>query len=119
MRGLAAARESGAGCVEPFVRNNLHPPLNTAPRTLLQELATAAIEGLECKSFILNNQHLGMVMQWEDRFYKGNRAHTYLGKRVGGTTRTLRMLCSCVLMHWQNCLYKEAGAYKESGATPA
>ena len=22
------------------------------------------------------------VMQWEDRFYKANRAHTYLGKRV-------------------------------------
>lgn len=29
---------------------------------------------------ILNNQHLGMVVQWEDRFYKHNRAHTYLGK---------------------------------------
>ena len=32
--------------------------------------------------FILNNQHLGMVVQWEDRFYKANRAHTYLGNRV-------------------------------------
>eukprot|EP01025_Chloroclados_australasicus_P045570 TRINITY_DN4992_c0_g1_i1.p2 TRINITY_DN4992_c0_g1~~TRINITY_DN4992_c0_g1_i1.p2 ORF type:complete len:128 (+),score=12.23 TRINITY_DN4992_c0_g1_i1:26-385(+) len=30
---------------------------------------------------ILNNQHLGMVVQWEDRFYKANRAHTYLGRR--------------------------------------
>ena len=47
-----------------------------------QELATAHIEGLETKCFVLNNQHLGMVMQWEDRFYKGNRAHTYLGKKV-------------------------------------
>jgi acetolactate synthase-1/2/3 large subunit len=28
---------------------------------------------------ILNNQHLGMVMQWEDKFYQGNRGHTYLG----------------------------------------
>jgi acetolactate synthase-1/2/3 large subunit len=46
-----------------------------------QELATAAVEGLETKCFILNNQHLGMVVQWEDRFYKANRAHTYLGKR--------------------------------------
>ena len=27
----------------------------------------------------MNNQHLGMVMQWEDRFHGGNRAHTYLG----------------------------------------
>ena len=47
-----------------------------------QELATAAIEGLETKVMILNNQHLGMVVQWEDRFYKANRAHTYLGRRV-------------------------------------
>ena len=31
------------------------------------------------KIVVLNNQHLGMVVQWEDRFYKGNRAHTYLG----------------------------------------
>lgn len=46
-----------------------------------QELATASVEGLETKCFILNNQHLGMVVQWEDRFYKANRAHTYLGKR--------------------------------------
>lgn len=23
-----------------------------------------------------------MVVQWEDRFYKANRAHTYLGRRV-------------------------------------
>eukprot|EP00891_Asterochloris_glomerata_P005096 jgi/Astpho2/5096/fgenesh1_pm.00073_%23_2_t len=46
-----------------------------------QELATAAIEGLETKVMILNNQHLGMVVQWEDRFYKANRAHTYLGRR--------------------------------------
>jgi acetolactate synthase-1/2/3 large subunit len=28
---------------------------------------------------ILNNQHLGMVVQWEDNFYDGNRGHTYLG----------------------------------------
>jgi acetolactate synthase I/II/III large subunit len=28
---------------------------------------------------ILNNQWLGMVMQWEDRFFKSNRGHTFLG----------------------------------------
>jgi acetolactate synthase-1/2/3 large subunit len=27
----------------------------------------------------MNNQHLGMVAQWEDRFYNGHRGHTYLG----------------------------------------
>lgn len=47
-----------------------------------QELATAAIEKMNIKMCILNNQHLGMVVQWEDRFYKANRAHTYLGKPV-------------------------------------
>jgi acetolactate synthase-1/2/3 large subunit len=45
----------------------------------VQELATAHIEKIAAKAIIINNQHLGMVMQWEDRFYKGNRGHTYLG----------------------------------------
>jgi acetolactate synthase-1/2/3 large subunit len=45
----------------------------------VQELATACIEKIAVKAVILNNQHLGMVVQWEDRFYKGNRGHTYLG----------------------------------------
>ncbi len=45
----------------------------------IQELATIACEKLPVKALILNNQHLGMVVQWEDRFYEGTRAHTYLG----------------------------------------
>jgi acetolactate synthase I/II/III large subunit len=45
----------------------------------IQELATAHIENIAAKAVILNNQHLGMVVQWEDRFYAGNRGHTYLG----------------------------------------
>jgi acetolactate synthase-1/2/3 large subunit len=45
----------------------------------VQELATAHIERIAAKAMILNNQHLGMVMQWEDSFYQGNRGHTYLG----------------------------------------
>ena len=45
----------------------------------IQELATAHVEKLPIKAIILNNQHLGMVVQWEDNFYKGNRGHTYLG----------------------------------------
>jgi acetolactate synthase I/II/III large subunit len=44
-----------------------------------QELATAHIEKIAAKAIILNNQHLGMVVQWEDKFYEGNRGHTYLG----------------------------------------
>ncbi|MGP8199780.1 MAG: biosynthetic-type acetolactate synthase large subunit [Limisphaerales bacterium] len=45
----------------------------------VQELATAHIERIAAKAMILNNQHLGMVMQWEDKFYQSNRGHTYLG----------------------------------------
>jgi len=45
----------------------------------IQELATAHVEKIAAKAIILNNQHLGMVVQWEDKFYAGNRGHTYLG----------------------------------------
>ncbi|MEX0715413.1 MAG: biosynthetic-type acetolactate synthase large subunit [Planctomycetaceae bacterium] len=45
----------------------------------IQELATLHCEKLPVKIMLLNNQHLGMVVQWEDRFMKGRRAHTYLG----------------------------------------
>jgi acetolactate synthase-1/2/3 large subunit len=45
----------------------------------IQELATAHVEKIAAKAIILNNQHLGMVVQWEDKFYHGNRGHTYLG----------------------------------------
>jgi acetolactate synthase-1/2/3 large subunit len=45
----------------------------------VQELATSKVERIGAKVIILNNQHLGMVVQWEDRFFKSNRGHTYLG----------------------------------------
>ncbi len=45
----------------------------------IQELATAEVEKIHAKAMILNNQHLGMVVQWEDRFYEGVRAQTILG----------------------------------------
>jgi len=45
----------------------------------IQELGTVYCENLPVKVILLNNQHLGMVVQWEDRFHAGNRAHTYLG----------------------------------------
>src|SRR5262245_55865697 len=45
----------------------------------IQELGTCFCENLPVKVLLLNNQHLGMVVQWEDRFMQGNRAHTYLG----------------------------------------
>lgn len=44
----------------------------------IQELACAVIEKINVKVVILNNQHLGMVTQWEDRFYEKTRGHTIL-----------------------------------------
>jgi acetolactate synthase-1/2/3 large subunit len=45
----------------------------------IQEMATCFTEKLPVKVLLLNNMHLGMVVQWEDRFHASNRAHTYLG----------------------------------------
>lgn len=44
----------------------------------IQELATAKIEKINAKSIILNNQHLGMVVQWEDLMYDSVRGQTIL-----------------------------------------
>lgn len=45
----------------------------------VQELATAVAEKIPAKAIIINNQYLGMVVQWEDRFFESNRGHTFLG----------------------------------------
>ena len=45
----------------------------------VQELACCYAEKIAPKVLLLNNQHLGMVVQWEDRFFGSNRGHTYLG----------------------------------------
>ena len=45
----------------------------------VQEMATCYTEKLPVKVLLLNNMHLGMVVQWEDRFFASNRANTYLG----------------------------------------
>ena len=45
----------------------------------IQELATAVIEKIPVKVMLLNNQHLGMVVQWEDLLYESCRGQTILG----------------------------------------
>ena len=42
----------------------------------IQELATAVENKLPLKILILNNQHLGMVRQWQELFYKQNYSFT-------------------------------------------
>jgi acetolactate synthase-1/2/3 large subunit len=60
----------------------------------IQELAMARVEGIAAKALVLNNLHLGMVVQWEDRFFASNRGHTFLGlfqdeARVIADTKTI------------------------------
>lgn len=52
----------------------------------VQELATAHIEKINAKTIILNNQHLGMVVQWEDLLYESVRGQTILcdKENIGG-----------------------------------
>jgi acetolactate synthase-1/2/3 large subunit len=45
----------------------------------IQELATAAEQGLNIKLVLLNNQALGLVRQQQDLFYEGNRFASDLG----------------------------------------
>ena len=45
----------------------------------IQELATCVTEHIPVKLLLVNNQHLGNVVQWEDMFFKQNHANTYLG----------------------------------------
>jgi acetolactate synthase-1/2/3 large subunit len=49
----------------------------------IQELACSYANDIPVKVMILNNQHLGMVVQWEDRFYGSNRGHTFIGDPKG------------------------------------
>ncbi len=44
----------------------------------IQEMATAVAEKIPVKVLLINNQFLGMVMQWQDLLYKGNHANTVL-----------------------------------------
>ncbi len=49
----------------------------------IQELGTLHAEEINLKMVILNNQHLGMVAQWEDRFYGSKRGNTVMkNKRI-------------------------------------
>jgi acetolactate synthase I/II/III large subunit len=45
-----------------------------------QELATAVVEKLPVKVFVINNRFHGMVRQWQDLFYEGRYASSYLGQ---------------------------------------
>jgi acetolactate synthase-1/2/3 large subunit len=43
----------------------------------IQEMSTATQYELPVKVFILNNQYMGMVRQWQDLTYQGRHSHSY------------------------------------------
>ena len=43
----------------------------------IQELATAKQYELPVKVFVMNNEYMGMVRQWQDLTYQGRRSHSY------------------------------------------
>lgn len=45
-------------------------------RMMTQEAETAAAEGLPVKVLILNNDWMGMVRQWQDRFHDGRKSQS-------------------------------------------
>ena len=45
----------------------------------MQEMATAVVHKLPVKVFVINNRFHGMVRQWQDLFYEGRYASSYLG----------------------------------------
>ena len=44
----------------------------------IQELSTCLQYGLPIKIINLNNRHMGMVRQWQEFFYKGRYAMSYM-----------------------------------------
>ncbi len=61
----------------------------------IQELGTLFVEQIPVKMVILNNQHLGMVAQWEDRFYGSTRGNTVLGRSKGSSGHRERQCADC------------------------
>ncbi len=73
--GLPAAMGAKVACPDKLVINI---DGDGSFQMNIQELGTIHNENIGIKMIILNNQHLGMVAQWEDRFYGSVRGNTVL-----------------------------------------
>ena len=49
----------------------------------IQEMATLAQYRLPVKVFILNNQYMGMVRQWQELLHGGRYSESYYGRAAG------------------------------------
>ncbi len=72
--GLPAA--IGAQCANPG-RLVIDIAGDASIQMNIQELATAAQYELPVKIFVVNNQRMGMVRQWQDLHHDGRRAHSF------------------------------------------
>ena len=87
----------------------------------IQELGTVHTYEIGVKIIILNNQHLGMVAQWEDRFYGSRRGDTVLGsKRANRPYPDFVTIAKGYLIPGREVYKKSelAGAIKEMLETP-
>lgn len=90
--GLPAAMGAKVACPEKLVVNI---DGDGSFQMNIQELGTLKVENIPVKMIIMDNQHLGMVAQWEDRFYHSCRGNTVLGHCKGSSGNRDKHCNSC------------------------
>src|SRR5919206_83030 len=74
--GLPAALGAAVGCPDQTV---VCVAGDGSVQMNMQELATCAQEGIAIKVFIMNNNYLGMVRQWQELFWDRRYSHVNMG----------------------------------------
>jgi acetolactate synthase I/II/III large subunit len=75
--GLPAAMGAKVGCPDQTV---VCISGDGSIQMNLQELATCAQNGIDVKVFIMNNNYLGMVRQWQELFWDGRYSQVDMGQ---------------------------------------
>jgi acetolactate synthase-1/2/3 large subunit len=75
--GLPAAMGAKIGCPDQTV---VCVSGDGSIQMNMQELATCAQEGIDVKVFIMNNNYLGMVRQWQELFWDGRYSQVDTGQ---------------------------------------
>jgi acetolactate synthase-1/2/3 large subunit len=75
--GLPAAMGAKVGCPDKTV---ICVAGDGSVQMNMQELATCAQEGIAIKVFIMNNNYLGMVRQWQELFWDRRYSHVNMGQ---------------------------------------
>ena len=75
--GLPAAMGAKVGCPDQTV---VCISGDGSIQMNMQELATCSQEGIDVKTFIMNNNYLGMVRQWQELFWDGRYSQVDTGQ---------------------------------------